>query len=362
MTTVELKTADYYPYPPEKKDYGIGIVGSGGVVRGAHLPAYQKCGYRVLTCCDVVEDNARAAAIKFGIAHYSMRLEDVLDHPEVEIIDLAVHAKVRPAVIAQIAAHPRKPRAILSQKPFALSLEEARQMIAQCEEAGITLMVNQQARWAPSHRALRHVIESGVLGHVYSIMHIARAWQDNPAAWYVKMPHFNIVDHGVHYIDLSRYLSGQTPESVHATTVMVPGQAAVTPMIYTITCQYAPAAQLMSTLHFNNIVQVAKHMGRGEWFVDGTLGSASAGQHLTVCLKDDPDNPQTFHLEGSWWTDAFGGSMGELMQSLTDNRLPMCHGRDNLESIGMALAAVRSSETGERVFLDSRRNTQGLQG
>jgi predicted dehydrogenase len=350
---IELETADYYPYPPEKKDYGIGIVGSGGIVRGAHLPAYKKCGYRVLACCDVVEENARAAAEEFNIPHYSTRLEDVLDHSEVEIIDLAVHAKIRPQLIAQIVAHPRKPRAILSQKPFAVSLDDARQMIAQCEEAGINLMVNQQARWAPSHRALRHVIESGVLGHVYSIMHIARTWQDDPNAWYVKMPHFNIVDHGVHYIDLSRYLSGQTPESVHCTTTMVPGQVAVTPMIYTITCQYAAEAQLMSTLHFNNIVQVSQKMGRGEWFVDGTQGSAMVGGDLTVCLKDDPDNLQTFQLEGSWWTDAFGGSMGELMQSLTEDRLPMCHARDNLESITMALAAVESSQSSERVFLNS---------
>jgi predicted dehydrogenase len=354
MTAIELKKTDYYPYPPDKKDYGIGIVGSGGIVRGAHLPAYKKSGYRVLACCDVVEENARLAASEFDIPHYSTRLEDVLNHPEVEIIDLAVHAKVRPEVITQVAAHPRKPKAILSQKPFALSLQEARQMIAQCEEAGITLMVNQQARWAPGHRALRYVIESGALGHVYSIMHIARSWQDDPNAWYVKMPNFNVVDHGVHFIDLSRYFSDRTPESVHCTTVTVPGQVAVTPMIYTITCHYAPESQLMSTLHFNNIVQVAKKMGRGEWLVDGTYGSAMVvGETLTICLKDDPDNLQTFKLEGSWWTDAFGGSMGELMQSITEDRRPMCHARDNLESITMALAAVRSSETGERVFLKS---------
>jgi predicted dehydrogenase len=352
MTAFELKTADYYPFPPQEKNYGIGIVGSGGVVRGAHLPAYKKCGYRVLACCDVVEENARLAAEEFDIPHFSSRLEDVLDHPEVEIIDLAVHAKVRPEIIEQIAAHPRKPRAILSQKPFALSLQEARRMVALCEEAGIKLMVNQQARWAPGHRALRHVIESGALGHVYSIMHVARSWQDDPKAWYVAMPNFNIVDHGVHFIDLSRYFSGRTPESVHATAVMVPEQVAVTPMIYTITCQYAPEAQLMSTLHFNNIVQASKHLWRGEWFVDGTEGSAMvAGESLSVSLKNDLDNLQTFKLEGSWWPDAFGGSMGELMQSLTENRLPMCHARDNLESITMALAAVQSSQTGERVFL-----------
>jgi predicted dehydrogenase len=108
----------------------------------------------------------------------------------------------------------------------------------------------------------------------------------------------------------------------------------------------------MSTLHFNNIVQVGKRMGRGEWLIDGTEGSAMvAGENLTICLKHDADNLQNYQLEGSWWTDAFGGSMGELMQSITEDRQPMCHARDNLESISMALAAVESSQTGETVPL-----------
>jgi predicted dehydrogenase len=43
----------------------------------------------------------------------------------------------------------------------------------------------------------------------------------------VALEHFNIVDHGIHYIDLSRYFTGQTPRHVKATTTMVPGQSAV---------------------------------------------------------------------------------------------------------------------------------------
>ncbi|HVF09884.1 MAG TPA: Gfo/Idh/MocA family oxidoreductase, partial [Abditibacteriaceae bacterium] len=132
MADFKITRDDYFPSPPEKRDYGIGIIGCGGIVRGAHLPAYQTCGYRVIACCDLEEADARVAAEKFNIPVYSLRLEDVLNHPEVEIIDLGVHATQRLPLIAQIAAAPRKPRAILSQKPFAMNYDDAARMVELC--------------------------------------------------------------------------------------------------------------------------------------------------------------------------------------------------------------------------------------
>jgi len=252
----------------------------------------------------------------------------------------------------RIVSHSRRPRAILSQKPFALTYAEAERMVEQCERAGIVLMVNQQARWAPGHRALKAVIDSGRLGHIFSVLNIVRGNQDDPSAWYTKLQNFNIVDHGIHYIDLSRHFTGRTPRCVKATTVMAPGQAAVSPMIYSLLCEYKPSAQLMTTLHFNNIVAVHEALGRYEWLVDGTAGSAAVSYgELAVAFKVAPGEKHTLPIEGNWFPDAFGGSMGELMQALTDDRAPLTSGRDNLQSLKIALAAVESSETGEAVAL-----------
>ena len=177
---------------------------------------------------------------QFGIPYWTTDVDALLARPDVDVIDLAVHASQRRPLIARIAAA-GKP--VLSQKPFALNLEDARAMVEACARAGVPLMVNQQARWAPGHAALRRVLDAGVLGHVYSILHVQRSWQDEPGSWYVRMPDFNIVDHGIHWIDLSRHFTGLTPRRVSATTTMVPGQAAVSPIIYTIALQYAPEAQ-----------------------------------------------------------------------------------------------------------------------
>lgn len=351
MQQLLLRPGDYQPAPPPPDvvaRYGIGVVGCGGIVRLAHLPAYRKFGYRVVAACDIVIENARKAAAEFDVPFVTADLDALLARPDVDVIDLAVHASQRRPLVERIA---RAGKPILSQKPFALSFDDAREMVAICREAGVPLMINQQARWAPAHRALKVLVDRGVLGHVYSVAHLYRSFQDQPGSWFVTLKDFNIVDHGIHYIDLSRYFTGRTPVCVKATTTTMPGQVAVSPMIYSILCEYAPEAQVMATLHFNNIVQ-APQLHRYEWFLDGTAGSASASQtELVVALKERSDDRYVVSLQGRWFPDAFGGSMGEMLTALSEGRPPETNGLDNLETLRIAYAAVESAETGRAVEL-----------
>jgi predicted dehydrogenase len=346
MFALDLNPEEYQPQAPARRDHGIGLIGCGGIARGAHLPAYQKFGYPVVACCDLDEEAMRLARDGFGIPFGTTEVDALLARPDVRIVDLAVHAKQRRPLIEKIAA---AGKAVLSQKPFAMNWEDARYMVDVCERSGVPLMVNQQARWAPAHRAVKALIDRGVLGHVYSVMHVNRSFQDVPGSWYAALENFNIIDHGIHYIDLSRFFTGRTPVRVKATTTMVPGQTAVSPMIYTILCEYEPSAQVMSTLHFNNIV-AAGALRRYEWLIDGAEGSLTATQsEVAVGLKAAPTTRVTFPIRGSWFPDGFGGSMGEMMTALTEGREPQTSGRDNLNTLRIAYAAVESSETGEAV-------------
>ena len=132
----------------------------------------------------------------------------------------------------------------------------------------ITLMINQQARWAPYHTAMKVLIDRGCLGHLYSVLHVHRQFQDSIDSTWLTTPDLTIIDNGIHYVDLSRYFTGRTPRWVKTTTTRVPGQNAIDPMIYSILCEYEPA-DLMSTLHFNNIAP-ALHHSPYLWHIDGT--------------------------------------------------------------------------------------------
>jgi len=75
------------------------------------------------------------------------------------------------------------------------------------------------------------------------------------------------------------------------------------------------------------------------------------GDTLTVVMADAPRTKTSIKTEGAWWNDAFGGTMGELMRALDENREPTPNGRDNLESIRTAQAMLRSSESGEAAMV-----------
>ncbi|MCS7192914.1 MAG: Gfo/Idh/MocA family oxidoreductase, partial [Armatimonadetes bacterium] len=86
----ELFGLDYTFNLPARTDYGIGIIGCGSIVNNAHLPAYQRFGFKVVACCDIREEAAKQSAEKFGIPKWFTDYRQLLDLPEVEIVDIAI--------------------------------------------------------------------------------------------------------------------------------------------------------------------------------------------------------------------------------------------------------------------------------
>ncbi|WP_159884885.1 Gfo/Idh/MocA family protein [Paenibacillus puerhi] len=340
----KLKTA-------QGKSYGIGIIGCGSIANSAHLPAYRKHGLPIAACCDVSEQAAKATAEKFGIPFWTTDVRELLQQEEVGIIDLAIHPEPRLGVLRQIA---EAPRPVLCQKPLALDLQHARELAREADRLGIVLGVNQQARWAPAHKALKTVLEQDLIGHVYSIHHHMRAFQDQPGWWWTTMKNFNIVDHGVHYADLCRHFNPSQEEwsRVHCTTAQLPGQNAVDPLIYSASVEFGPAGgrnPLMASLHFNNIVKASRSHSH-TWWVDGTEGSVWCTQDtLYMALNRHKNVIHEIKLKGSWFPDAFAGSMIAFINEVSEGRKPPVTAEDNLQTIALTTAMVLSSQEGRVV-------------
>lgn len=353
-----IEVKEYLPGPPPDIDvaqFGIGLIGCGGIANGAHLPAYRKAGYRVVACCDVSEAAARATAERWDIPFWTTDVHQLLAHDDVKVIDMAVHPPVRLAVLQAIA---QAPRPVLSQKPLHLELDSARRLVEVAEQGGIKLAVNQQARWAPAHRALRVLLDKGLVGQVYSIHHLIRSYQDQPDMWWRTVPNFNIADHGVHYLDLARYFASSPAAGskewtrLHCTTAMLPDQNGIDPLIYSVNIEFGPVggrAELMASLQFNNIVR-ARRAHSYTWWIDGTEGSIWATHdRVYIARADEPNTIHEIALQGSWFPDAFQGPIGDLMASIVHNREPAVTPRDNLNTVALTTAAVRSSREGRVV-------------
>src|SRR5438132_2903279 len=164
MTALPELALDYLPRLPKRKGFRIGCVGAGFIMRDCHLVAYRQAGFNPVAIASHSGASAAAVAAQHQIPRVHGSVGELLADADVEVLDVAVPPDVQPYIIRQAVAHSDHIRGILAQKPLALSVREARECVALCARAGITLAVNQNMRYDQSVRALKDVFTRGWLG------------------------------------------------------------------------------------------------------------------------------------------------------------------------------------------------------
>jgi predicted dehydrogenase len=111
---------------------------------------------------------------------------------------------------------------IICQKPLAPTYAEGAAIVAMVQRSGVRFMVHENWRWQPWYRAIKTLIEQGVLGEIFSIyfrMRMGDGWKED--AYLARQPFFRdyprllVYETGVHFIDTFRYLLGEV-ETVYA--------------------------------------------------------------------------------------------------------------------------------------------------
>jgi predicted dehydrogenase len=111
---------------------------------------------------------------------------------------------------------------IICQKPFCVDLEEAKQITAEAEAAGATIVVHENFRFQPWYRAIKNALDSGEIGQLQQVTFRLRPGDgQGPDAYLERQPYFQEMDRflvhetAVHWVDTFRYLLGD-PLSVYA--------------------------------------------------------------------------------------------------------------------------------------------------
>src|SRR2546423_7528698 len=105
---------DYKPVLPYNP-YPIIIIGAGGIVNDAHLPAYKKAGFNVIGITNRTREKAAALAARFNIAHvYNTVAEAVSNAPVDTIYDLTIMPNQFVETLEQLPDG----TAVLIQKPM----------------------------------------------------------------------------------------------------------------------------------------------------------------------------------------------------------------------------------------------------
>ncbi|WP_281825767.1 Gfo/Idh/MocA family protein [Jannaschia rubra] len=188
----------------------VGLMGL-GYFAGFHREAWGRiAGAELVATCD--SDPARSADFT--------TLEEMLAAAAPDILDIATPPPSHAQAIR--TALPHRPRAIICQKPFCTSPEEALAVTAEAEAAGVPLIVHENFRFQPWFRTMKAALDDGMLGRPLTLSFRLRPGDGRgPDAYLARQPYFRdmprflIHETGVHYIDVFRFLLG-TPDGVYA--------------------------------------------------------------------------------------------------------------------------------------------------
>lgn len=346
----EVPAPDLPYLPPMPRAYRprIGLIGAGGI-SGAHLDAYRTAGWEVAAICSRSLPRAQARAAEFGLqARVTDRVQELLDDPSIDVLDITPHPADRlPLIEAALKAG----KHVLSQKPFVLDLDDGRRLVDLARTRGVKLAVNQNGRWAPHLSYMRHAVRAGLVGDVTGV-HVSIHWNHGWIAGtpFERIEDILLYDFGIHWFDFVSSLVGPRAETVFATATRATGQSARVPLM-------AQALIRLDSGQASLVFDGATPFGpRDTTYVAGTLGSLQCDgpdlgqQQVWLTTAAGRARPA---LTGTWFNDGFRGAMGALLVAIEDDTEPENGAEANLHSLALAFAAIRSRRTGQEVKVGS---------
>lgn len=342
---------------PKQHHRKIGIIGAGGIIAAAHLPAYDLAGLPIAGITDINLDKARDLAQKHKIARVYDSAEQMLADSTIDVVDIAVPASEQPAILeAALAAG----KHVLAQKPLATTLEAAQQLLRASQATSLVVGVNQQMRFDEGIAAAHRMVELGWIGKVanFSItVNLDTPWE--LWDWAQSMERLEIMVHSIHYHDVVRWFMGE-PKRVFAIAGRTPGQS---PIGETRTISsYSFADGSSALVHAN-------HVNRGgdnyaEFRIDGESGSIRGTlgllydypvgrvDTLEINSKKLPtDGWVPYPVTQRWIPHAFIGTMGSVLAAIATGSSVRSSLADNVNTIKLVDALYRSVDSGKAIEL-----------
>ncbi|MCC5835337.1 MAG: Gfo/Idh/MocA family oxidoreductase [Opitutales bacterium] len=334
---------DYLPKAPaEPKRHRIGLIGCGSIAQ-YHLMAAQSFGVEVVALADLRREAAEALRDRFfPQARVFVDHRELLACEDITVVEIATHADVR---IHQIADALRAGKHVLSQKPLANRLEEGRELAELADSLGLQLGVNQNGRWSAHLGFTLAVVASGRLGKLHSL-DMCMSWDHTfmRGTASENLHHLMLSDFAIHYFDFTRLVfAGRALESVFANAVKAPDQDMRPPMLANCVMSFGDGLATLSLSSYESKPEQEYLSCVGS---AGTLRGLGKVNRLQRLEWTDASGTRTIELEGTEVVDRFRGSLGEFLRALEDGRPSSLNARDNLKSLELCFAAMKSADSG----------------
>jgi predicted dehydrogenase len=197
------------------REFKIGCIGAGFIMADVQLSAYAIAHFPIVAIASRQAEKATEVASRWEIPTVHRTPYELIEDPDVEIVDIAFPPDQQPALIRH-ALKQKHVRGILAQKPLAMNFEQAKAIVQEAAATDKVLSVNQNMRFDQSMRVLKQLLEDNALGtpvlgtiEMRAIPH----WQP----FLAEYDRLTLLNMSIHHLDVLRFLFGDPVEIYTAT-------------------------------------------------------------------------------------------------------------------------------------------------
>jgi 1,5-anhydro-D-fructose reductase (1,5-anhydro-D-mannitol-forming) len=332
---------------PDKK-LGWGLIGASDIAKTRMIEAINaQPDSHVAAVMSSSADRAKQYATENHIPAAYHTLDGILTDPKVDVVYISTTNELHQA---QTLAAAKAGKHVLCDKPLALRVDDAMAMVAACKAAGVVMGTNHHLRNAGTHRTMRRLIKEGAIGaplaaRVFHAVYLPPRLQ----GWRLEKPEAGggvILDITVHDADTLHFVLDDDVVDVIARSAQQ-GLAKGGLEDAVMGAMYFKSG-LIAMWHDAFTI---KHAGTG-FEVHGTEGSLIARDVMTqepkgtiILRRGDKEEvvdwgqPENLYIHIVRHFNAAVQGKGQ----------PFATGEDGVRSLAVAVAALESAQTGQRV-------------
>lgn len=204
--------------------YRVGIIGCGRIgslleddpFRGkpcTHAGAYDAVKEtKIIAACDINKKHLNKFGKRWDVDHLYTNFHEMLERENMDIVSVTAWTRFHHEMV--IAAAGSGIQGIYCEKPMALTLEQAKEMINVCQKNNVKLIINHERRWDPNYLVVKKIIDEGRIGELKTI--IGNALSGKHETNKVELCGGGPMFHdGTHLTDILRFFAGE-PDWVSA--------------------------------------------------------------------------------------------------------------------------------------------------
>ncbi|HGE73046.1 TPA: gfo/Idh/MocA family oxidoreductase [Candidatus Poribacteria bacterium] len=324
----------------------IGIIGA-GTMGGMHADCYSEIpDAKVVAVADARIDAAKRVAEKHSAQAFD-KIDDVLSIKDIDIIDICLPTSMHKENVLKAASAKKH---IFCEKPIARELEDGKEMISAVKKAGVKFMVGHVLRFFHEYVTAKRIIESGKIGNPVMIRTTRAAGHPQGwSNWYsnVQMAGGVPLDLIIHDFDFLRWCFGEV-DHVYAKGLTYANVPDIDYSLVTIRFKNGVIAHVEgSWAHISGFFVKLEVAGDGGVF-EFDSRTSSPLRIVTKSAKaggggvEVPQNPV---IESPYTTE-----LKYFIDAVKNDKEPPVTGEDALRAIEIAIASLKSMETGKPII------------